>query len=280
MANVKITELPAATSSAGTDVFIIQQGATTKQITNTLVFTNSVLTTPNIGTPSAGNLVNCTNYPLTSLTGLGANVATFLGTPSSANLAAAVTDETGTGALVFANSPAFTTPDIGAATATTVNNIALTPALTGATITLADGKTVTFSNTMTFAGTDATTMTFPTTSATIARTDAAQSFTGDQTFANIIRSGFLATSAAAPTIASATTIAPTTSIVFVSGTTAIATITPPAPIASGGGQITIIPTDLWTTTTAGNIALGTTAVVSKALILTYDVTTTKWYPSY
>lgn len=40
---------------------------------------------------------------------LGANVFTFLNTPSSANLAAAVTDETGTGALVFGTSPTFTT---------------------------------------------------------------------------------------------------------------------------------------------------------------------------
>jgi hypothetical protein len=92
--------------------------------------------------------------------------------------------------------------------------------------------------------------------------------------------GLRATSAAAPTIASTGTIAPTTSIVFISGTSAIATITAPAPIASGGGQITLIPTGIFTTTTAGNIALATTAVVNKALTMTYDTTTTKWYPSY
>jgi hypothetical protein len=59
-----------------------------------------------------------------SITGLGTGVATFLGTPSSANLAAAVTDETGTGALVFASSPTLVTPALGAATATslTVND--------------------------------------------------------------------------------------------------------------------------------------------------------------
>lgn len=44
-----------------------------------------------------------------SITGLGTGVATFLATPSSANLLAAVTDETGTGALVFGTSPTFTT---------------------------------------------------------------------------------------------------------------------------------------------------------------------------
>ena len=55
---------------------------------------------------------------ITGISGLGANVATFLGTPSSANLATAVTDETGTGALVFAGSPTLT----GTATA---NNIVM-----------------------------------------------------------------------------------------------------------------------------------------------------------
>jgi hypothetical protein len=97
---------------------------------------------------------------------------------------------------------------------------------------------------------------------------------------NITYKGLIATTAAAPTIASATTIAPTTPIVFVSGTTNVVTITAPSPISLGGGQITIIPTGLFMTTTAGNIALATIAVVSKALIMTYDVTTAKWYPSY
>jgi hypothetical protein len=87
-----------------------------------------------LGTPSSGTLTNATGLPIvagtngtlpesrggTGLTALGAGVATFLGTPSSANLAAAVTDETGSGALVFANSPALVTPNIGVATATSV----------------------------------------------------------------------------------------------------------------------------------------------------------------
>jgi len=46
--------------------------------------------------------------PISNIGDLGANVATFLATPTSANLAAAVTDETGTGSLVFSNAPTFT----------------------------------------------------------------------------------------------------------------------------------------------------------------------------
>ena len=88
------------------------------------------------------------------------------------------------------------------------------------------------------------------------------------------------TTAGAPTIASAATIAPVTPIAFVSGVITINTITPPAPISTNGGQITLIPTGIFTTGVSGNIAIASTAVVSKALILTYDPITTKWYPSY
>jgi hypothetical protein len=49
----------------------------------------------------------------TGITSFGAGIATFLGTPSSANLAAAVTNETGSGSLVFATSPTLVTPILG-----------------------------------------------------------------------------------------------------------------------------------------------------------------------
>lgn len=97
---------------------------------------------------------------------------------------------------------------------------------------------------------------------------------------DVPHSGALQTIQTAPTIASATTIAPTALISFVSGTTAIVTITPPTNILTTGGQITIIPTGIFTTTIAGNIALASTAIVGRALTMSYDATTTKWYPSY
>lgn len=56
-------------------------------------------------------LTNATGLPVaTGISGLGVGVANFLATPSSANLATAVTDETGTGALVFANTPTMVGP--------------------------------------------------------------------------------------------------------------------------------------------------------------------------
>jgi hypothetical protein len=57
----------------------------------------------------------------TGVVGLGTGIATFLATPSSANLAAAVTGETGSGALVFATSPTLITPTLGVASATSIN---------------------------------------------------------------------------------------------------------------------------------------------------------------
>jgi len=76
--------------------------------------TSPTLVTPVLGTPSSGTLTNCTGLPIGSgVSGLAANVATFLATPSSANLIAAVTDETGSGALVFASAPTLTNPVVG-----------------------------------------------------------------------------------------------------------------------------------------------------------------------
>ena len=283
MTNIAISQLPAVTSATTADLIPIVQNGVTSQLTNALLFTSSnmtapilgipasgtltnciglplttgitgtlsvanggsgvtsstgigsvvlsispILVTPILGTPTSGTLTSCTGLPITTgVSGLGSNVATFLATPSSANLISAVTDETGTGSLVFANTPTLITPILGTPTSGVLTNC-----------------------------------------------------TGSPTFTNVKYSGLIATTAAAPTIASATTIAPTEPITFISGTTAIVTITAPSPISSGGGKITLIPTGVFTTTNAGNIAIATTAVVGKALTMTYDSTTTKWYPSY
>ena len=66
-----------------------------------------------LGTPASATLTNATGLPIaTGVSGLGTGVATFLATPSSANLASAVTDETGSGALVFGTSPTVNNPTV------------------------------------------------------------------------------------------------------------------------------------------------------------------------
>ena len=93
----------------------------------------------------------------------------------------AITAVTGTGSVVLATSPTLVTPVLGVATATSINKVAITAPASSATLTLTDGKTLSVTNTLTLSGTDSTTMTFPTTSATLARTDAANTFTGAST---------------------------------------------------------------------------------------------------
>lgn len=99
---------------------------------NVVRATSPTLVTPTLGTPASGTLTNCTDLPIsTGISGLGANVATFLATPTSANLASAVTDETGSGALVFGTSPTLATPTI-----TTSATVPLVIGGTGTTSTL------------------------------------------------------------------------------------------------------------------------------------------------
>lgn len=113
-------------------------GATGTTSTNLVFSTSPTITsanliTPALGTPTAGNLSSCTNFPAASLSGLGTGVATFLATPSSANLASAVTNETGSGVLVFATSPSLTTPNIGTPSAGTLTSCTGLPLSTGVT---------------------------------------------------------------------------------------------------------------------------------------------------
>lgn len=83
--------------------------------------------------------------------------------------------------VAWLESPSFTTPVLGVASATSINKVAITAPATSATLTISDGKTLAATQTITLTGTDSTVMTFPTTSATIARTDAANTFTGAST---------------------------------------------------------------------------------------------------
>lgn len=156
------------------------------------------LIAPLLGTPTSGVLTNCTGTAAGLTTGTATNAVN-----------SGITDDTTTNATMYpvwvttasGNRPlkvsstkmslnpstgvltttGLITGDIsgGAISGTTINGVTITD--NTATLTLASGKTFTVNNTLTLAGTDSTTMTFPGTSATIARTDAANTFTGAST---------------------------------------------------------------------------------------------------
>ena len=103
-----------------------------------------------LGTPSSGTLTSCTGLPVaTGVSGLGSGVATFLATPSSANLASAVTGETGSGALVFGTGPTISAPVLTLKSYTAAALALLTPStgdvavVTGADDSLTWGDAVT-----------------------------------------------------------------------------------------------------------------------------------------
>jgi hypothetical protein len=135
------------TVSTTTGTLTIANGKTLA-VDNSLTFTGTDSSTVSLG---AGGTVAYTSNKLSA----------FSSTTSS-ELAGVISDETGTGSLVFANSPSFTTPTLGVASATSVNKVAITAPATSATLTLADGSTLitsgAHSTTLTTSGTTALTL--------------------------------------------------------------------------------------------------------------------------
>jgi len=129
---------PASTLATGTITLPLNTGVpdgttvlitTTQEITSLTIALNGAsaiyggVTSLAAGTATSIRFYQPTNswYQINAETVYAAGIQTFLATPSSANLLAAMTDETGTGLLVFATSPTLITPVIGAATGTSLS---------------------------------------------------------------------------------------------------------------------------------------------------------------
>lgn len=217
--------------------------------------------------------------------GLTMNTAKMLGRATAAAGAIEEIAVTGSGSAVLATSPTLTTPNIGVATATTVNKVTITAPASGSTLTIADGKTLTANNSITLAGTDSTTMTFPSTSATIARTDAAQTFTGAQTYSNQV----VYTNNAITASGNAATVPITARLNTVTNNSAATLTITMTTTSAVDGQMTIVrildasavaQTITWVNTENSTISAPTTSNGSTTLPLTvgfmYNSATSKW----
>lgn len=192
---------------------------------------------------------------------------------------------TGSGTVVaLATSPTLVTPVLGVATATSINKVAITAPASSATLTIANGKTLTVSNSITLAGTDSTVMTFPSTSATIARTDAAQTFTGTQTFSQSI-----ATNNAIAASGNAATVPITAKVSTVTNNSAATLTITMATASAVDRQVSCVcildasavaQTITWVNTENSQISAPTTSNGSTTLplsvIFMYNNATSKW----
>lgn len=256
-------------------------GATGTTSTNLVFSTSPTLVTPALGTPSSVTLTNATGLPVSSgISGLGTGVAAFLGTPSSANFAAAMTDETGSGSVVLATSPTLVTPTLGVASATTINKVTITAPASAATLTIIDGKTLTINKTMSFTAADDTGVyTLPTGTKTLVDT-------GVATLSSLVSVGTITTGTwSATTIAVnkggtgqtsytngqlliGNTTGNTLSLGTLTGTTNQVVVT------NGGGTITLsTPQDIATASTPqfAKIGIGAAADASRLLYVTGNV---------
>lgn len=162
------------------------------------------------------------------------------------------------------------------ALAGTLNKVTITAPASGSTLTIANGKTLTASNSLTLAGTDATVMTFPTTSATMARTDAANTFTGTQTIgalvATTVNGNTFTTGTGVLTIAASKTLTASNTLTFTGTDSSSVAFGAGGTVLYNGGALGT-PSSGTLTNTTGYLwsALASPAFVTNPQTSTYQV---------
>lgn len=275
-------------------------GASTFTLADALDLAVGTSTGTKIGTSTSQKLAFYNSTPIVQPTGDVVTALQNLGLVASATIASATNINTATESTDTTCFPVFVTASgtqtLPAKTNTTltynsntndlgvtkINGLTMT-ASTG-TFTLTNAKTLSVTNTLTLSGTDSTTMTFPTTSASIARTDAAQTFTGIQTFAQI-----LTTPATITVTSNAGTVTRSNRINnFTNSSAATMTITMSTTSAVDGDMVMVVILDAsavaqtitWVNTENSTVTVPTTSNGSTTLPLTvgfkWNSATSKW----
>lgn len=314
VASCTVTDSSTADNTTVTNAFMNYFASPIIQATNaatSIIYTNTATLTIG-GEPTAGTNVSFTNSAaLDIVTGKVRirNLTASRAVQTDANSNLTTVAVTGSGSAVLQTSPSLITPTLGVATATSINKVAFTTPASLATLTLASGSTLATGAGMTLTTVGAVsgqTFTFPTTSATLARTDAAQTFTGIQSFTSnpifnttsIVGQYWVATNTTGsgnwttPTAVnrSHTIFTPSTggtvilvnnqiNIVNPSGTLATLTLTLPSSPANNDIVNISFTQAVTTITYSGGTVVGgpTTASLGGQWYLTYDSGTTTWY---
>jgi hypothetical protein len=280
-----------STSGVGTtDSVVIKvgnNGATTALTASTTgqITVNSGGLTVGVAGTTAGSVVLSGGTSGTTTLVVAATTSGTLTLPAGTGTVTALGNTTtGSGSIVLATSPTLTTPTLGVASATTINKVTLTAPATGSTLTIADGKTLTVSNTLTLAGTDSTVMTFPSSTTTVAGLGTTQTFTATNTFSQVNY-----TNNAVTVTSNAGTVPITYRLnTFTNSSAATMAITM-ATASAVDGQMSIVriydfsaaaQTIGWTNTENSTVSVPTTSNGSTTLPLTvgfmYNGQTSKW----